>query len=216
MLCQRVKFSEDRALYEAWSTGNHLIFQLELPDIDLTKPILKKLGSDGIIGDDLDTFDLEILNPGGSVEHRDILVVHAHDFSKQFKVSSQSIFSVPLAFDTGESCWLSPLKTNSLDEYKSVNVDGKGVAVREWEWGGRGHWKRKSLGKNRTCCGSTMYLLAHGFHMPKPDICLESLQYIIWAMGGGGHTIVKIWDMAWQSLTRRSSIFLSIPKLTCL
>ena len=63
-LRRRVKLSEDRALYEAWTTGSPPVFQLECPDIDLLKPILNKLGPGGIIGGDFDTFDLEIPNPG--------------------------------------------------------------------------------------------------------------------------------------------------------
>ena len=66
-LRRRVKLSEDRALYEAWTTGSPPIFQLECPDVDLIKPILDKLGPGGIIGGDLDTFNLNITNPGGSI-----------------------------------------------------------------------------------------------------------------------------------------------------
>ena len=50
MLRRRVKLSEDRALYEAWTTGSPPVFQLECPDIDLIKPILDKLGPGGING----------------------------------------------------------------------------------------------------------------------------------------------------------------------
>ena len=68
MLFRRVKLSEDRSLYEAWTTGSPPIFQLEYPDVDLSKHMLDKLGPGGIIGGDLGTFDLEIPNPCGSVE----------------------------------------------------------------------------------------------------------------------------------------------------
>ena len=67
-LRRRVKLSEDRSLYEAWTTGSPPIFQLECPDVVLIKPIIDKLGPGGIIGGDLGTFDLEIPNPCGSVE----------------------------------------------------------------------------------------------------------------------------------------------------
>ena len=82
MLCQRVKLLEDRALYEAWTIGSPLIFQLECPDIGLSRPILGKLDPGGTVGGGFDKFDLDILNLGGSVEHTNTLVVHAHNFSK--------------------------------------------------------------------------------------------------------------------------------------
>ena len=48
------------------------------------------------------------------------------------------------------------------------------------------------LRKFTTRCGSTVHLLAHGYHMPKADIHLESPQSIIRSMGGSGHAIVSM------------------------
>ena len=190
MLRQRVKFSEDRILYEAWTIGSPPIFQLECPDIDLVKPILDKLGPGGIIGGDLGTFNLEVPNQGGSVEHINTLVVHAHDFGKQIKASSQSVFSCLLVFDTGASSRLSPFKSDFLDDYKSVNIDVKGFSG-GWSIVGGGAILRRF----KICCGSTIHLPAHGYHMPNAAICLQSPQSLIQAIGDSGHAIVKTWDI---------------------
>ena len=171
---------------------------MECPGVDLSKPILDKLGPRGIIGGDLDTFDLEIPNSGGSVEHINTLVVHAHNFSKQLKASAQSVFSCPLVFDTGASYGLSPFKSDFLDDYKSVNIDVKGVAG-----GGSIVGGGTILRRFKTRCGSTIHLPAHGYHMPKADIRLESPQSLIRAMGGSGHAIVKMWDIEWHLPDKR-------------
>ncbi len=39
--------------------------------------------------------------------------------------------------------------------------------------------------------------------MLKADIRLESPQSIIWAMGGSGHAIVKMWDIEWHLPDKR-------------
>ena len=44
-------------------------------------------------------------------------------------------------------------------------------------------------------CGSTVHVLAHGYHMLRADIHLESPQFFICEMGGSGHATVKIQDM---------------------
>ena len=100
---------------------------MECPDVDSTKPILDNLGPGGIIGNGLDTFDLEILNPGGSVEYMNTRVVCACDFSKLFKASAHGVFSFPLVFNRGASSRLALFKSDFLTGYKSVNVDLKGV-----------------------------------------------------------------------------------------
>ena len=51
------------------------------------------------------------------------------------------------------------------------------------------------LWKFTTRCGTTIYLLAHGYHIPKADILLDSPQYVIRAMGGSGHAIIDVWNV---------------------
>ena len=43
-----------------------------------------------------------------------------------------------------------------------------------------------------TRCGTTLYLPAHGFHMKKSDIQLESPQSVIISMGGSGSVVIDM------------------------
>ena len=52
--------------------------------------------------------------------------MHAHNFDKHFKASAQSVFICPLVLDTGASSGLCPLKSDFLDDCKSVNINEKG------------------------------------------------------------------------------------------
>ena len=54
------------------------------------------------------------------------------------------------------------------------------------------------LHKFTTRCGTTLYLPAHGYHMPKADILLESPQSIIIAMGGSGHAVIDVGNVEWN------------------
>ena len=72
-MCQPVKISENRVLREAWFIGSSPIFQLRCPDLHLIKPIVDKLGPATIISDDPNTFDTDVPNPGGFIEHIDTL-----------------------------------------------------------------------------------------------------------------------------------------------
>ena len=94
------------------------IFQLECPDINLSKPLIDIFCPGGIIGHDLDAFDLNIPNPGGSIGDINTLIVHAHAFSKHFNASAQSLLNCPFTFDTGACSELTPFKSDVLNSYK--------------------------------------------------------------------------------------------------
>ena len=162
--------------------------------------MIDKLGPGGIIRGDLDTFDLEIPNPDGSCEHMNTLVVHALDYSKQLKTSSQSVSRCLFVFDTGAHSGFSSFKSDFLADYRSINIDLKRVAGRGSIIGGG-----TILRRFRTCCGSTMHLVAHKYHMPKGDIDIhiESPKSSIWTMGGSGHAGIKMWDIGWHLPDKR-------------
>ena len=76
-----VKQKEDKASYEAWATIiSPLILWLECPDINLTKPIIAKLGLGDIIKGDLTTYGLDNPDSCSTVESAQILTVHAFNF----------------------------------------------------------------------------------------------------------------------------------------
>ena len=60
-------------------------------------------------------------------------------------------------------------------------------------WLNCGRWY--DLRKFTTCCGTTLYFQAHGYHMPKSDIILESTQSVIREMGGSGHAVIDVWNI---------------------
>ena len=47
-------------------------------------------------------------------------------------------------------------------------------------------------------CGSTVYIPNRGYHVPAADICLESPQSVIGALGGGGHAIIRGYNIEWH------------------
>ena len=103
---------KDRALYEAWTTGTPLIFNLDCSIIKLIDPIFDRLDTGRII-DDLAVFDLDTTNPEDSVDNVSDLAVHAFDFGRCFnKADTNSVYKCPLVFDTGLSTGLSPFKSN--------------------------------------------------------------------------------------------------------
>ena len=54
------------------------------------------------------------------------------------------------------------------------------------------------LRKFTTCCGTTLYLPDHGYHMPKADIRLESPQSVIRAISGSSHDVIDVWNVEWH------------------
>ena len=77
-------------------------------------------------------------------------------------------------YDTGASSGLTPFKSDFFDDYQAVDISVKGVAG-----GGSIVGSGTILRRFKTTCGATFHLLAHGFHMPKADIRLESPQSIV-------------------------------------
>ena len=55
----------------------------------------------------------------------------------------------------------------------------------------------------KTRCGATLHLPAHGYHMPKADIRLESPQSIIKTMGDSGRVVVNGWNVKWHLPDKR-------------
>ena len=54
------------------------------------------------------------------------------------------------------------------------------------------------LRKCTTLCGTTIYLPAHGYHMPKACIRLEYTQSVIREMGDSGHDVIGVWNVEWH------------------
>ena len=161
---------------------------MECPDIKFIEPIIYRLGPGGII-DDLAVFDLHTPNPEDSAENVIYLLVHASDFGRSFNNSeTSSVSSCPLVFDTGASTGLSPFKYYFLDYYKKCHIGVKGIAGDGGSIVGGGTILRNFT----TNCSTNIYLPAHGYHIPKSDILLESPQFVIRSMGGSGHTVIDV------------------------
>ena len=161
----KVILLKDRALYEAWTTGPPPNFNLDCPDIKLIETIIDRLVPGRII-DDLAVFDLDTPDLEDSVDNVSALAVHAFDFVRRFnKSKNNSVSNCPLVFDTGSSTGLSHFKSDFLCYYKKCHIGAKGIAGGRSIVGGG-----TILRKFTTHCGTTLYLPAHGYHMPNSYI----------------------------------------------
>ena len=172
---------------------------MECPDIKLVETIIDRLGPGGIIYD-LAVFDLDTPDPEYSVDNVSAIAVNAFDFGRRFNNSeTSSVSSCPLVFDTGASTGLSPFKYYFLDYYKKCHIGVKGIAGDGGSIVGGGTILRNFT----TNCSTNIYLPAHGYHIPKSDILLESPQFVIRSMGGSGHAVIDVWNVEWHLPDKR-------------
>jgi len=174
------------------------LFRLDEPDVSLPAPEFSCLGPGGL---KLDMMEFGLDDPDPEPENIQELIARAYnfgrranEFERQFcNFEPNNVRTTPLVFDTGASCGLTPYRADFLDDYREIDVDMRQVAGTDKIVGVGTTLRRYTMR-----CGQKVNNPGKGYRMPAADICLESPQSVISALGGVGKAILDGHNIEWH------------------